>query len=393
METGRPVRTVVAGIGGYGRVICGSILENMAEWGMTLAGVVEPYFEGAPLKDEINARGIPHYDTPEAFYAENEADLAVICSPICFHEEQSITAMRHGSDVLCEKPTAALPEQAENMARAAAETGKHLSIGYQLCYTEAILNLKEDILAGRFGAPISASALICWPRKSAYWARSWCARKTFAGKPVLDSIAMNACAHYLHIMFFLLGDAPDRSAMPEEAQTLLLRAHEIETFDTAMIRTRAAGARVDFLATHTCERTIDPLLTLRFEKGTVLIDEASPEESAVRAVTADGAEKRYGAVRPQYSRKIPYACDVLRGVRKPVCTPETAMPHLRLVSAATLRAPVLDLRTEMSGEIRVMDDTVTVAGLTDLMEQSYRQGKMPWELTGKYGKPYLLEEL
>ena len=393
METGKPVRTVVAGIGGYGKVMCGSILENMADWGMTLAGVVEPYYGNAPLKDEIDARGIPHYDTLEDFYAEREADLAVICSPICFHEEQSITAMRRGSDVLCEKPTAALPEQAENMARTAAETGKHLNIGYQLCYTEAILNLKKDILAGDLGAPLSASALICWPRKSAYWARSWCARKTFAGKPVLDSIAMNACAHYLHIMFFLLGSAMNASAMPEKAQTLLLRAHDIETFDTAMIRTRAAGAQVDFLATHTCERTIDPLLKLRFEKGTVLIDEAGTEAGAVRAVMADGTERHYGAVRPQYSRKIPYACGVLRGVLEPVCTPETAMPHLRLVSAATLRAPVLDLRTEMSGEIRTLDDTVTVAGLADLMEQSYRRGKMPWELTEKYGKPYLLEQL
>ena len=77
METGKPVRTVVAGIGGYGRVMCGSILENMAEWGITLAGVVEPYYENAPLKNEIDARGIPHYDTLEAFYAEREADLSM----------------------------------------------------------------------------------------------------------------------------------------------------------------------------------------------------------------------------------------------------------------------------------------------------------------------------
>ena len=189
----KEVSVVLVGVGGYGAKITNDILQNGKDYGLRLIAVVEPNFEAAPTREALEQRQIPRFSSLEEFYAQGKADLAILCTPIPFHEEQAALAMKNGSDVLCEKPTAATLAQSERMEKAAEEWKKHLNIGFQLSYVPSILRLKEEIMVGRFGKPLRLSALISWPRNSAYYARSWCAKIKWNGRYVLDSIAMNAC--------------------------------------------------------------------------------------------------------------------------------------------------------------------------------------------------------
>jgi hypothetical protein len=78
--------------------------------------------------------------------------------------------------------------------------------------------------------------MIQWPRSRSYYRRGggWGGRIEMNGVPVYDSIAANACAHYLHNMLFVLGDAPDESAVPLRVEAECLRANDIENFDTCV---------------------------------------------------------------------------------------------------------------------------------------------------------------
>ena len=375
------VKVVIAGIGGYGNTILKNMLPNLDVWGIELVGAVDPGWQAAPLWQELEKLGVPHFDSLESFYAENRADLAILCTPIQFHEGHATTAMRNGSDVLCEKPVAATVPQAQRMAKVAAETGRKLHIGFQLSYIPSVWALKKDIMAGVLGSPKHLKALVCWPRDSAYYARPWCAKIKKNGCYVLDSIAMNACAHYLHILYFLLGSTMETAAMPEQVEGILCRANDIETFDTAMLRVEASGATLDFLATHTCHRRIDPVVVLEFENATVEIVETGGN-NGIRATFRDGAVKDYGAVRANYFNKIPYCCDAVRGIHKPVCTVETALPHLKTVDAVTELIPVQNLNG-----IKNEKEVTVVDGLADMLEQAFRENKMPWELTDRFGAP------
>lgn len=376
---------VLFGIGGYGAKITKDLLDHMEDYGIELVGVCDPNYDAAPAKERLEQLGVAHYAAPEDFYREKTAELAIICTPIAFHEAHCLLAMEHGSHVLCEKPTAATLLQSRRMAEAAARLGKYINIGFQLSYVPAVLRLKTDIQNGVLGKPIRLTSLISWPRTRAYYARSWCAKVKFNGQYVLDSIAMNACAHYLHLLFFLLGDKTDTAAVPESAQALLLRANSIETFDTAMIRVQAAGAELQFLATHCGKKRIEPTMRFEFENATVEMTE-DENEDAVRAVFKDGTVKRYGAIRPDFYRKIPYSCQVAGGNALPLCTPATADSHLKLVNAVTELVPVKTL-TEVSEEKNV----ITVNGLAELLEEAFRKGCMPWDLTERYGKPTHLD--
>ena len=379
------VAVVMVGIGGYGSTVLKFTLNKLEGWGVKLVGAVDPAWEKSPYWPELAAMGVPHFDSLEEFYKDHKADLAMICTPIQFHEAHAILAMRNGSDVLCEKPIAATLPQAEHMAQVARETGRNLNIGFQLSYVPSVLELKKDIMAGVFGAPVSCKTLTCWPRNSDYYARAWCAKIKKNGQYVLDSIAMNACAHYLHILYFLLGSTMETSASPETVEGILCRANDIETFDTAALRIRAAGVNVDFMATHTCEEKIDPQIVLTFENAVVEIAETR-EENAIHATFRDGTVKNYGAVRTDFYNKIPYCCDVVRGLKTPICTVETATPHLKTINAITERIPVVNLPG-----CKNENQVTVVEGLQACLQEAFATNKMPWELTERFGVPTRVE--
>lgn len=381
----KEVTMVIAGIGGYGSTVLKFTLDKLEGWGVKLVGAVDPAWEKAPCWPALEAMGVPHFDSLEEFYKDHKADLAMLCTPIQFHEEHAILAMRNGSDVLCEKPIAATLPQAEHMAQVAQETGRNLHIGFQLSYVPSVLELKRDIMAGVFGAPIAFKTLTCWPRNSDYYARPWCARLKKNGQYVLDSIAMNACAHYMHVLYFLLGSTMETSAQPEWLEGILCRANDIETFDTAALRIRAAGAELDFMATHTCHEKVDPQIVLTFEKAVIKIAETR-EEDAIHAVFHDGTVKNYGAVRTDFYNKIPYCSDVVRGLKKPICTVETATPHLKTINAITQHIPVVNLPG-----CKNENQVTVVEGLQECLQEAFAAGKMPWELTDRFGAPTRVE--
>lgn len=376
---------VLVGINGYGVKIAKDVFANMDKYDIAVAGVVVRNIETATLRDEVLARKIPYYSTLEAFYADNKADLAIICTPISCHLEHASIAMRNGSDVLCEKPTAATMTQSAQMEAVAKETGKNLNIAFQLSYVPAVWALKQDIMDGVLGAPKKFSSLICWPRNSAYYARTWCAKIKWNGEYVLDSIAMNACAHYLHLLYFLLGDTMDAAAQPESLEALLCRANDIETFDTAMLKVQAKSVDLHFLATHTSRRKIEPRMRFEFENAVVEMNEREGD-GYIRATFNDGTVKEYGVIQPAYYNKIPYCCRVAEGKEKPVCTPATASAHLKTINAITELVSVHTVQ-----DIVTEDEVVIVESMDTLLETAFQEGKMPWELTDRFGMPTHVE--
>lgn len=381
----KQVSIVLVGVGGYGSVIAKEVFTKMDDWNASVVGIVEPFYDATPTKALAEARGVPHFATIEEFYAQGGADLAIICSPIQFHEKQVIYALEHGSDCLCEKPTAATTAQSDRMAAAAARTGRKLHIGFQLCYVPAVLALKQDILDGKLGKPLSMSAMVCWPRGKAYYARPWCGKIKKDGHYVLDSIAMNACAHYLNVMLFLLGETAGTSASADSVDAIVSRINEVETFDTAMMRVNVGEVTCRYFVTHACERNLNPLLRFEFENAVVDMTETD-DENAIHATFRDGTVKNYGPIQRDFYRKLPYCVGAVRGEGDMLCTTETARAHLACVEAVTMRMPVLtDLAWVEKGDVRVIE------GLDTLFEQAFAKGVMPWELDGRFGAPVHLE--
>jgi myo-inositol 2-dehydrogenase / D-chiro-inositol 1-dehydrogenase len=66
----------------------------------------------------------------EQLLADPEVDVVVICSPPQFHADQVIAAMESGKrGVLCEKPLATTPDEAQRIADASSRTGVPFIVG------------------------------------------------------------------------------------------------------------------------------------------------------------------------------------------------------------------------------------------------------------------------
>jgi len=269
-----PIAVVLVGIGGYGEAYISALLDEAQGARCKLVGAVDPEPARCSRLMDLRSAGVPVFASLDLFFKELVADLAVISSPIQLHAEHVERALARGCHVLVEKPAAASAQDVDRMIETRDRTGRTVAVGYQWSFAGPILRLKKDILSGMFGAPKSGKCLALWPRTESYYNRNdWAGKeRDTAGRPIFDSPANNAMAHFLHNLLFLFGEEIDCSAQPLSVEARLARVNDIETFDTVAARIRTAGdAELLFVASHAIGKheSVEPRFQLSFEDATI----------------------------------------------------------------------------------------------------------------------------
>ena len=379
----KPVKIVLAGIGGYGGVYVRTLLGGGSPVPYEFVGAVDPYAENSPHYEALKAENIPIYESLEQFYAANEADLAVISTPIQFHAAQTCLALANGSNVLCEKPLSGSMADVRRMIEARDRANKFVAIGYQWSFSSAIQELKKDIRNGLFGRPLRLKTIVLWPRTHKYYARKW-AGKLLAedGTPILDSVSNNATAHYIHNMFYVLGEEPDRSARPARVTAELYRANEIENYDTAAMRTFTGdGVELLYFGSHAVHAKLGAVFHYEFEHAEIRYnqDEASPE---LTAVFKNGEVKRYGDPNGETPEKLWQSVAAVRGEGPIVCGIEAAMSQTQCITAMQQSVGgIAEFPREMLriGAVQGEDEGTYAEGLFEQLKNCYEQGVLPSE--------------
>ncbi len=389
MNDPRPVSVVLVAVGGYGHTYVNALLDQGQPARATVVGVVDPFADGCNRIAEIRQRGIPIYADLESFYARHQAELAVISSPIHLHCPQTCAALEHGSHVLCEKPAAATIQEVRRMQAAGAGAGRFVAIGYQWSFSEAVQALKADVLGGRFGAPKRLRTLVLWPRNEAYYRRNnWAgALQNARGDWVLDSPVNNATAHYLHNMFFVLGTAPGRSAMPARLTAELYRANPIGNYDTGVVRAwTAAGVEVLFYSTHATALQRGPEFVYEFAHGVARYEAVSKQ---IVAEFADGSGRAYGCPDADTPRKLWDCVAAVRGAGAIACDIEAAAAQTLCMNGMQDSAPgIAGFPPEWVS--RQGDEGARVTVVRDLdrvLVRAYEEGRLPAEMGVPWAVP------
>ena len=94
----------------------------------------------------------------------NDPNIDAIYNPLpnSLHAEWTIRALKAGKHVLCEKPFASNAQEAEEMARAARETGLVLSEAFAYRYHPLTARVKEIITSGNLGTIRHIEAQFCF---------------------------------------------------------------------------------------------------------------------------------------------------------------------------------------------------------------------------------------
>ncbi len=373
MSSNQKIKILFVGVGGFADTYFDDLfpVENPD---FEIAGGVDPYADKAKYYSELVKRGIPIYSDMEDFYKEHNADLAIISTPIHLHTRQTLTALAHGTNVLCEKPLSGVSADAEIIEKAAKEAGKFVMIGYQWSYSQAITDLKADILAGKLGAPEFLKTLILWPRKKEYFTRGsgWAGKlRAKDGSVINDSIAANACAHYIHNILYVCGE-DKLAAEARDIKADLIRVNDIENFDNATISfSLDSGAKCLFVAAHSANKLIQPEFEYKFENAVVRYKK---DDEDIVAYFNDGTEKNYGNPFGKFNSDKAFIA--IEGCRNPGFTPAcshlTAAAHTRLIEAVQTNK-IMDANPEL---IREDEKFIYIDGLDEVMQRCYKDGIM-----------------
>jgi predicted dehydrogenase len=121
-------------------------------------------------------------------------------TPVFLHAPQTITSLRAGKHVLCEKPMAMNEVEARAMVDVAEDTGKTLGVAYYRRFYPKVLRAKQLLKAGVIGKPAFAE-LTCHMWFDGTGSRSWLVDPAKAGGGPLFDIA----SHRIDVLNFLFG--------------------------------------------------------------------------------------------------------------------------------------------------------------------------------------------
>lgn len=379
----KKISVLLIGIGGYGS----NYIKELTEKNVTSAeitGICEVMPEVEKVYPVIEELKIPIYKTPEDFYKEHHADLAVISTPIHLHYKQIQTCLNNGSHVLTEKPVCTTVKGAEELIRLGKETGRFIAVGYQLNYSRDVLAMKQDILDGKYGRPVSMKALHAMSRGETYYHRNnWAGKIEVNGCAVNDSPFNNACAHQFQVMTFLLGDAMDRAAEIWKVEAELYRASsQVENFDTAAVCAQTKnGIPIYYYTTHDLkEKKLGPMAEYRFENAVIYYGKDYGDGPVMDYVAEleDGSKCFYGEIpKGERLQKLYDTIDCVWAGGHPVCTIQCAVPHLEVVNELA-KMPIHPIREEKLEHVEENGDRFCrIRNLKEIFLTCYNGQLMP----------------
>ncbi|HEY5664642.1 MAG TPA: Gfo/Idh/MocA family oxidoreductase [Ilumatobacter sp.] len=148
------------------------------------------------------ANGIPLVFTdPDTMYASGAIDAVVISTVNKTHHPLTMSALAHGIHVLCEKPLAMNPVEADEMAARAAETGLTCLVPFTYRFMPTSQYVKRLIDEGYVGRPylLNLRYYTGFARGGEY---AWRFDLAEAGSGVLGDLG----SHWLDMARWLLGD-------------------------------------------------------------------------------------------------------------------------------------------------------------------------------------------
>ncbi len=140
--------SAIIGYGGMGDWHYRNITERISE--LVVKGIYDVREEA---KEKAKDNGLYVYETLDELLKDQEIDLVTIAVPNNFHKDLSITCLRHGKNVICEKPVTMNSAELEEIIAVAKETGKLFSIHQNRRWDKDYKIIKNILEEGTIGAP------------------------------------------------------------------------------------------------------------------------------------------------------------------------------------------------------------------------------------------------
>ncbi|MBO5721855.1 MAG: Gfo/Idh/MocA family oxidoreductase [Lentisphaeria bacterium] len=380
-EANTPIRVALVGLGSYGRSHL-SRLRGMAQNNRIKVVALSEMNQDniALVRETLDELQIKVYEQADVMFKElsGKVDLVILPVGIAQHAPLTVAALECGHNVLVEKPLAGSVAEGEKIVEAEKRCPGFVAVGYQNAYTRECLEAKKLILSGVLGRVKKISGLAFMPRGTNYYTRNpWVGKLMVNGLPVYDSPLNNAAAHVVNLGLFFAGcGAVDQVARAVDAEGVLYRANDIESFDSAAVRwTTEENIPVNILVSHTVWDAYNPELTVECENGKIIY-----QLNGVTCATDNTGKVIYQSCAAAYSSEL--YDSVFKRISDPsayIYTPEMALEQSAAIELMHKKIDIVQVPAE-SCQVRPDDGIIQVKLQPWYWRAAYIMGCLPAEI-------------
>jgi predicted dehydrogenase len=158
--------------------------------------------------------------------AREEIDVISIATPNYLHAPMAIAALQAGKHVLCEKPMAIKPADAEEMVRAAQKAKRRLGVNVALRFYPLHQGMRGQVASGRLGEVYYAKShwirrkgmpVVDFPQDGEMGRGDWFVQKRKSGGGALVDIGV----HMLDLVWWLMGSPRPKQVLASVYSELL----------------------------------------------------------------------------------------------------------------------------------------------------------------------------
>lgn len=254
-------RIGLIGCGAIYKMHAGAICESD---NLEIAAICDIDFEKA--EKEAEKHSCLAFSDYKKMIEECELDSVHILTPHYLHAEMAIYALKHGVNVLTEKPMAISYSDAAEMVNTAKETKKTLGVVFQNRYNTANHAVKEELESGNLGKILGASFNVFWYRNKEYYeSGAWRGKWDTEGGGVL----INQSIHTLDITNWLINSEVE-SVSASMANRSLKGVIEVEDEVSGLIKYKN-GVSLSFFACNHAYPDSDVQIEIVCENGRIKI--------------------------------------------------------------------------------------------------------------------------
>lgn len=206
---------------------------------------------------------VPCYEHYQTLLEEVDCDFVNICTPHFLHYEMTLAAIKHGKNVLVEKPMALSVKDCRAMNEAAEKAGVKLYVVKQNRFNTPVRLLKQVLDAGKLGNIYMVKCDVLWNRYQGYYDESpWRGEKALEGGALFTQVS-----HFIDLLVWWFGDVTEAKAH------LSTKSHQIEVEDcgNASIIFDSGVMGAITWTTSVYSKNYEGSITIIGEKGTIKI--------------------------------------------------------------------------------------------------------------------------
>ncbi|RAP74713.1 Gfo/Idh/MocA family protein [Paenibacillus montanisoli] len=335
------MKVVVLGCGTMGSIHAAAF-SRMPD--VTLAAVCD--IDGERAERLASKLGTVRYASFEEMMNAVEADVVSIALPTPLHKPYVLKAAALGKHVICEKPIAASPEDAEEMIAACRANGVRLFIGHVVRFFPEYADMSSRIEAGAIGTVGVAHAkrIGSHPGDATPW---------YADQEASGGVMMDLMIHDIDYMRSLFGDVKSVYALNRTGPSL--------DYALVTLRFHHHNAIVHLEAHWGYPGPFTTAAEFAGTSGVLRYDSSASNSLQIRRAQATASEKKVAvpsspSYRDPYYLELAHFIGCIRSGAEPIVTEEDAKKAVEVAraaikSAATGQVIRLDA-AEVNGEER-----------------------------------------